>query len=107
MVLIIYLQFYLKDTMVFSPYWSSQTLALTQGGAMIGRVGWGVVSDRLFGGRRKVVLLLIGSLSALLVTALSFLSRESSYTLLLPILFLAGVCLVGYQGVSFSLILQI
>jgi len=93
--------------MGFSPYWSSQALALTQGGAMIGRVGWGVVSDRLFGGRRKIVLLLIGSLSALLVTALSFISRESSYYLLLPILFLAGVCLVGYQGVSYALIGEI
>ena len=107
MVLITYVPLYLKDAMGFSAYWSSQALALTQGGAMIGRVGWGVVSDRLFGGRRKVVLLLIGSLSALLVTALSFLSRDSSYYLLLPILFLAGVCLVGYQGVSYALIGEI
>jgi MFS family permease len=107
MVLITYLPLYLKDAMGFSAYWSSLALALTQGGAMIGRVGWGVVSDRLFGGRRKVVLLLIGSLSALLVTALSFLSRESSYYLLLPILFFAGVCLVGYQGVSYALIGEI
>jgi MFS family permease len=107
MVLITYLPLYLKDAMGFSAYWSSLALALTQGGAMIGRVGWGVVSDRLFGGRRKVVLLLIGSLSALLVTALSFLSRDSSYYLLLPILFLAGVCLVGYQGVSYALIGEI
>jgi MFS family permease len=107
MVLITYLPLYLKDAMGFSAYWSSLALALTQGGAMIGRVGWGVVSDRLFSGRRKVVLLLIGSLSALLVTALSFLSHESSYYVLLPILFLAGVCLVGYQGVSYALIGEI
>jgi len=107
MVLITYLPLYLKDAMGFSAYWSSLALALTQGGAMIGRVGWGVVSDRLFGGRRKVVLLLIGSLSALLVTALSLLSRDSAYYLLLPILFLAGVCLVGYQGVSYALIGEI
>ena len=107
MVLITYVPLYLKEAMGFSAYWSSQALALTQGGAMIGRVGWGVVSDRLFGGRRKVVLLLIGSLSALLVTALSFLGRESSYYLLLPILFLSGVCLVGYQGVSYALIGEI
>ena len=107
MVLITYVPLYLKETMGFSAYWSGQALALTQGGAMTGRVGWGVVSDRLFGGRRKVVLLLIGSLSALLVTALSFLSRDSSYYLLLPILFLAGVCLVGYQGVSYALIGEI
>jgi len=107
MVLITYVPLYLKDAMGFSAYGSGQALALTQGGAMIGRVGWGVVSDRLFNGRRKVVLLLIGSLSALLVTALSFLGRDSSYTLLLPILFLAGVCLVGYQGVSYALIGEI
>jgi predicted MFS family arabinose efflux permease len=105
MVLITYVPFYLKDAMGFSAYWSSQALALTQGGAMIGRVGWGVVSDRLFGGRRKVVLLLIGSLSTLLVTALSFLSRDSSYYLLLPILFLAGVCF--WRPGSYALIGEI
>jgi sugar phosphate permease len=106
MVLITYVPLYLKDAMGFSAYWSSQALALTQGGAMIGRVGWGVVSDRLFGGQRKVVLLLIGSLSALLVTALSFLGRESSYTSAADLIS-RGVCLVGYQGVSYALIGEI
>jgi len=104
MTLITYVPLYLKETMGFSPYWASQALALTQGGAMIGRVGWGVASDRLFGGRRKIVLILIGVLSAILVMALSFMSPQSPYYLLLPILFLAGVSLVGYQGVSYALI---
>jgi len=104
MTLITYVPLYLKETMGFSPYWASQALALTQGGAMIGRVGWGVASDRLFGGRRKIVLILIGVLSAILVMALSFMSPHSPYYLLLPILFLAGVSLVGYQGVSYALI---
>ena len=104
MTLITYVPLYLKETMGFSPYWASQALALTQGGAMIGRVGWGVASDRLFGGRRKIVLILIGVLSAILVMGLSFMSPQSPYYLLLPILFLAGVSLVGYQGVSYALI---
>jgi MFS family permease len=104
MVLITYVPLYLKDAMGFSPYWSSQALALTQGGAMVGRVGWGIASDRLFGGRRKIVLILIGALSAGLVATLSLMSQNSPYYLLLPILFLAGVCLVGYQGVSYALI---
>jgi sugar phosphate permease len=107
MVLITYVPLYLKDTMDFSAYWASQALALTQGGAMIGRVGWGMASDRLFGGRRKIVLMLIGALSAGLVAALSLMSRNSPYYLLLPILFFAGVCLVGYQGVSYALIGEI
>jgi MFS family permease len=104
MALITYVPLYLKDVMDYSPYWASQALALTQAGAMVGRVGWGVASDRLFGGGRKIVLIVIGLLSVILLGALGFMGRESSYWLLMPILFLAGVSLVGYQGVSYALI---
>lgn len=107
MVLITYVPLYLKDAMGFSPYWASQALALTQAGAMIGRVGWGIASDRLFGGRRKIVLILIGLLSAVLIAFLSLMTKDSSLYLLLGILFLAGICLVGYQGVSYALIGEI
>ncbi len=102
--LITYVPLYLKDAMGFSPYWASQALALTQAGAMIGRVGWGIASDRLFGGRRKIVLILIGLLSATLIALLSVMTQRSSLYLLLAILFLAGICLVGYQGVSYAFI---
>ena len=102
--LITYVPLYLKDAMGFSAYWASQALALTQAGAMIGRVGWGVASDRLFGGRRKIVLVVIGLLSAVLIALLSLMTHQSSLYLLLPVLFLAGICLVGYQGVSYALI---
>jgi|GEM_PF-4010199 len=62
--------------MGFPAYWASQALALTQAGAMVGRVGWGIVSDRLFGGRRKIVLILIGLLSATSIMALGFLGAN-------------------------------
>jgi MFS family permease len=107
MVLITYVPLYLKDAMQFSPYWASQALALTQAGAMLGRTGWGVASDRLFGGRRKIVLIIIGVISVLSVGALGFIGAGSSYVVLLPILFVAGVCIVGYQGVSYALIGEI
>lgn len=104
MSLITYVPLYLKDAMGYSAFWASQALALTQAGAMVGRVGWGVASDRLFGGRRKIVLIVIGVLSVILIGALGFMHRDSSYVLLMAILFLAGVCIVGYQGVSYALI---
>jgi ACS family hexuronate transporter-like MFS transporter len=107
MVLITYVPLYLKDAMGYSPFWASQALALTQAGAMIGRVGWGVASDRLFRGRRKIVLIVIGVLSVILIGGLGFMNRDSSYILLMTILFLAGVCIVGYQGVSYALIGEI
>jgi predicted MFS family arabinose efflux permease len=107
MALITYVPLYLKDVMNFSPYWASQALALTQAGAMVGRVGWGVVSDRLFHGQRKIVLIWIGIFSALLIAILGTLQPQSPYYILLPILFLAGVSIVGYQGVSYALIGEI
>jgi ACS family hexuronate transporter-like MFS transporter len=104
MSLITYVPLYLKDAMGYSPFWASQALALTQAGAMVGRVGWGVASDRLFGGRRKIVLIVIGVLSVILIGALGFMQRDSSDILLMAMLFFAGVCIVGYQGVSYALI---
>ena len=107
MVLITYVPLYLKDTMGYSAYWASQALALTQSGAMIGRVGWGIASDRLFGGRRKIVLIVIGLLSVILIGGFGFIDRDSSSVLLMAMLFFAGVCIVGYQGVSYALIGEI
>jgi predicted MFS family arabinose efflux permease len=107
MVLLTYVPLYLKDVMDFSPHSASQALALTQAGAMVGRTGWGFMSDRIFGGRRKIVLIWIGVMSVALIAALSVLERGSSYYLLLAILFFAGVSIVGYQGVSYALIGEI
>lgn len=107
MSLITYIPLYLKDAMGFTPYWASQALAIAQGGAMVGRVGWGVASDRLFGGRRKIVLVIIGVVSVVLMAGLGFMTKESSLPLLLAIVFLSGLCIVGYQGVSYALIGEI
>jgi len=107
MVLLTYVPLYLRDVMDFSPHSASQALALTQAGAMVGRTGWGFMSDRIFGGRRKIVLIWIGVMSVALIAALSVLERGSSDYLLLAILFFAGVSIVGYQGVSYALIGEI
>jgi predicted MFS family arabinose efflux permease len=104
MALITYIPLYLKESMGISAYWASQALALIQAGAMFGRVGWGVVSDRVFGGRRKIVLVIIGMMGAALLVALSLMNRQSPLPLLLLVIFLSGLCLVGYQGVSYALI---
>lgn len=104
MSLLTYLPLYLKETLGFSPYWASQALAVVQIGAMGGRIGWGAVSDHIFRGRRKDVLVLIGVLSVTLTFSLSLISLASSRQFLIPLIFLAGLCLIGYQGVSYSLI---
>lgn len=104
MSLLTYIPLYLRDVMGFSPYWASQALALAQVGAMIGRIGWGVVSDRIFRGKRKAVLVMIGSISVALALGLGLIPPAVSYWILLPLIFLSGLCMVGFQGVSYALI---
>jgi predicted MFS family arabinose efflux permease len=104
MSLLTYVPLYLKETLGFSAYWASQALAVAQAGAMLGRIGWGAVSDRLFRGQRKIVLVLVGALSILLTLGLSLFHSGTSPFLLIPFIFLAGFCMIGYQGVSYSLI---
>ncbi len=107
MTLLTYVPLFLKETMGISAYWASQALALTQMGGMIGRIGWGVISDRLFRGMRKIVLVLIGMLSVALTLCLGLLPPAAPLFIVLPLIFLAGLCMVGYQGVSYALIGEI
>lgn len=107
MCLITYVPLYLKDVMGFSPYWASQALSVAQSGAMVGRIGWGVASDRVFGGKRKVVLQWIGGLSIGLALILSVYPSTWSPVFLLLVIFLSGLCMVGYQGVSYALISEL
>jgi MFS family permease len=104
MALITYVPLYLRDSLGYTAYWASQALAVAQGGAMIGRVGWGLASDRIFCGRRKIVLIIIGGLSVALMAGLSVLNGAAPVYLIMLIIFLAGLSIVGYQGVSYALI---
>lgn len=107
MSLLTYLPLFLKEKLAFSTVHASQWLSIAQSGAVLGRVGWGTVSDRLYRGRRKVVLVLIGTVSVLLCAALSTLHKGVSPFILVPLTFLGGFTMIGYQGVSYSLISEI
>jgi MFS family permease len=74
---------------------------------MVGRIGWGVASDRLFGGKRKMVLQWIGGLSIVLALILSVYPATWPPAFLLIVIFLSGLCMVGYQGVSYALISEL
>jgi len=107
MSLLTYLPLFLKERLAFSTVHASQWLSITQSGAVLGRVGWGTVSDRLYRGRRKIVLVLIGVISVLVCAAFGTLDKGASPFVLVPLTFLAGFTMIGYQGVSYSLVSEI
>lgn len=81
-------------------------LALCQAGGVVGRIAWGAVSDRLFHGRRAVVLALLGSLSAIMSLGLANLDSGHPFWILAVIVFLAGTTIVGWNGVYHALVVE-
>jgi ACS family hexuronate transporter-like MFS transporter len=101
--LVTYIVLYLKDFKNFELILATFCLTLTNIGGIVGRILWGVVSDRLFGGARKPVLKLI----VLLIFAISFifgLNLDLPFVILAPIIFIFGVSAVGWNGVYHAFI---
>lgn len=72
-------------------------MAVVFGVGAFGRIGWGLMSDYLFGGRRRPVFMLIGGIGA---ASTLFLLLLKSYPLAWPILL--AVALFGLTGVGWN-----
>ena len=95
-----------RDTFGMSVVDAARLLALAHLGGAAGRLGWGVVSDRLFGGRRRPGL----TINALIGVA-AFVGLGLGALLppaLLPALALVvGIAAVGWVGLYFALVAEI
>src|SRR5262249_5530647 len=61
-------------------------------------------SGRFVCRRLRITLIILGMSVSVLLVALTLMSHQSPLSLLLLVVFLSGLCLVGYQGVSYALI---
>ncbi|MHB0870176.1 MAG: MFS transporter [Chloroflexota bacterium] len=106
MALISYVALYLKETVLVPVVPDEHTrivvaggyLALCQAGGVSGRVLWGVVSDRLFNGRRMPVLAIVGVLSALMSLIMAHLEPGFPLGLLSVVMFAYGATAIGWNG---------
>lgn len=81
-------------------------LAVCQVGGAFGRVSWGMVSDRLFRGRRSIVLAMVGGLAVLLSLVMGTLEAGSPLWLLTALVFAYGATAVGWNGVYNAMITE-
>ncbi len=98
--LVNYLVLYLAETLAAPIVVAGASLAVAHLGGIGGRIGWGIVSDRLFRGGRRDVMLLIGVLSVLLLAVMGSLPSGAvslwMVTLLAAVL---GVLVLGWNAV--------
>jgi predicted MFS family arabinose efflux permease len=95
-----FLVLYLESAAGLSLLAASRCLALAQVGGMAGRVLFGLLSDRLFAGRRRLPLLLAGAGSAMCTLAIAGTGSGASLAWLAALAFAFGVVGIGWNGVQ-------
>ena len=104
--LVAYLVLYAKETFAVSAVTAARFLALAQLGGTTGRVLWGVISDRSFGGRRRPGVVASAVIGAAAYAALA-LGSALPVWLMAVVAFVAGAGALGWVGLYFALVAEI
>jgi MFS transporter, ACS family, hexuronate transporter len=82
-------------------------LAVANAAGVIGRVLWGLVSDHHRGGSRKIYLLTINVVALIGSLLLFVVPRTAPIALIGVIVAIAGLALIGYQGLWITMIAEV
>ena len=100
-----YLVLYAKEALGYSVVAAAGLLALAQAGGTASRLAWGVLSDWLFGGRRRPGLVINALIGATSYTAFAL---SLVPPVLAPVLaVVAGAAAFGYMGLYLALVAEI
>ncbi|RST57282.1 MFS transporter [Siminovitchia terrae] len=99
MILNTYLVLFSYERLGISLFLSGTLLVVSEIGGSFGRIGWGVISDRLFKGERIIVLFMISLMAACVSVLVAILSAGTSYWTMIPIAFVFGLSVSGFNGI--------
>jgi len=102
-----FLALYLQGVVGLSLLAASRYLALAQGGGALGRVAFGMLSDRVFGGGRRAPLAIAGCTSALCSVAIAFTGPGTPGPWLAVLALVFGFAGIGWNGVQHTLMAEL
>jgi MFS family permease len=102
-----FLALYLQGVVGLSLLAASGYLALAQAGGVLGRIAFGMLSDRMFAGRRRAPLVIAGCTSALCSVAIAFTGPATSGAWLAVLALVFGVAGIGWNGVQHTLMAEL
>ncbi len=106
MAVIAHLILYLTEALRFSVIAAGGILAMTEAGGALGKPGGGFISDRLFGGSRRNLLILWGGIACAICILVAFFGSVLSWGLY-PALFVFGVTAIGFGGLHLTLVAEL
>jgi sugar phosphate permease len=98
---------YLHESVDIDLVTAAAYLVAAQCSGAVGRIGFGLLSDRLFGGRRRIVLAIAGLGSIACALVLSTTAPGTGPWLLVPLAICVGVFGVGWNGVQHTLMAEL
>jgi sugar phosphate permease len=107
MAALTYLVLYLKEYQQMPVVEAGFMLSVAYAGGVLGRIGWGLVSDRVFGGSRRRVLLLVSALSSATILTTAVVPQGLPTPILLLLSFAIGATAMGWNGVYFAFIVEL
>lgn len=102
-----FLVLYLSDGLGISRITAGGLFSIMMIGASGARLLWGILSDRVFGGRRKPVLLLVSILGTLSLLLLVFWRVEWPTWLLPPLVLMIGASTWGWNSIFFVMVTEV
>lgn len=106
-VFLAFLVLYLHEAVDLALVTAAKYLVAAQCSGAVGRIGFGLLSDRLFGGRRRIVLGIAGAGSIVCAVALSTTAPGAGPGLLMPLAICIGFFGVGWNGVQHTLMAEL
>ena len=98
---------YLNETLDFSVAFSSGFLSIAMIAGTLGRVGWGLISDRIFGGDRIKPSFILSIIGALSLFAFALLGKNSPICFFYILAALIGFTLIGWNAVLMTLVAEL
>jgi len=106
-IVVTFLILYTTEKLGYSFLAAGSLLTLVMISGAVGRILWGFISDRLYNGQRKPVMIIISFLAVITVTALSVWDVSWSSWLFMPVLIGLGLATVGWNSLGLVMVAEV
>lgn len=97
--LVTYIVIYCYEYLDISLFLSGVLLVISEICGSIGRIVWGIISDRLFKGKRVIILMIISGISGVTSMILAFLPPSTTFGVMIPITMVFGFAISGFNAI--------
>ncbi|MFC7062405.1 MFS transporter [Halobacillus seohaensis] len=98
-----YLVLFAYEQLSISLILAGMLLVISEVSGSLGRVGWGMISDHLFDGKRLIILVFIASITLCVSVIVAFIPDGTPFWLLVPIFTVFGFSVSGFNGIWMNL----